>query len=68
MGARTVGDSRFMPLTEAVKTKVDIAVAVPTALAMFKAIPWPEIAGMLACIYWLVRITQRFFDSRKEEK
>lgn len=48
----------LIPLSDAVKTKADI-VAVPTGLlAAFSAVPWPEIAGALSCLYLGLRIIE----------
>jgi hypothetical protein len=55
-----VGDmeQRLIPLSDAAKTKVDVA-AIGTAMAsFFKAIPWPELAACAAFIYTALRILE----------
>lgn len=53
-----MGDRPLIPFPDAVKDKVDV-VAMPTALlGYFKAVPWPEIAAALACLYTLLRIIE----------
>lgn len=53
-----MGDPRLIPLSDAVKAKADV-VAVPSALLGYlKAIPWPELAAFLACIWTALRIAE----------
>ena len=52
----------LIPVSEAVKTKMDIAAGGTSVVAVFKMVPWPELAGALACLYWLVRIIERGLD------
>lgn len=51
-----MGDSRFGPVVEVAKSKLDYVATGATALAFFKAIPWAEIAAAMACVYWLIKI------------
>lgn len=53
-----MGDRPMIPLPDAVKTKVDVATAGSSLLGYFKAIPWPEIAAFLACVYTVLRIIE----------
>lgn len=46
----------LIPMSDAAKTKTDVVVGSGALLGYFKAIPWPEIAAALACIYTLLRI------------
>lgn len=49
-------------VSEAVKAKGDVAAVGTSALAYFKAIPWPELAAALAAVYTLLRIVEWFWD------
>lgn len=49
----------LIPVSEAVKTKMDVAVGGTSFVAIFKMVPWPELAGFLACLYWVVRLWER---------
>ena len=57
----------LIPVSEAVKTKMDIAAGGTSFVAVFKMVPWPELAGALACLYWAVRIFERWWDRRKKK-
>jgi len=52
-------------MTETTKTKIDVGVASGSVLGYFKAIPWPEIAAFLACIYTVIRIYQILKKKKK---
>lgn len=53
-----MGDPRLIPLSDTAKAKADV-VAIPSVfLGYFKAIPWPEIAAFLACIWTALRIAE----------
>jgi hypothetical protein len=55
----------LIPVSDAAKNKLD-ALAVGTgAVAYFKAIPWPEIAGALSCLYLTLRIIGWLWDRYK---
>lgn len=45
-------------VSETTKTKVDVGVTGGALLGYFKAIPWPEIAAALACVYTVLRIIE----------
>jgi hypothetical protein len=53
-----MGERELIPLSEAVKSKVDVATAGGSLLGYFKAIPWPELAAFLACVYTALRIIE----------
>lgn len=57
----------LIPVSEAVKTKMDVAAGGASFVAIFKIVPWPELAGALACLYWLVRIIERGWDRFKKK-
>lgn len=53
-----MGDPKLIPLSDDLKAKADV-VAVPSALlGYFQAIPWPELAAFLACIWTFLRIAE----------
>jgi hypothetical protein len=57
-------------LSDAVKNKVDVGAMPLVVLGYFKAVPWPEIAAALACIYTLLRIVETlwgWYVGRKSE-
>jgi hypothetical protein len=58
----------MIPVSDAVKTKVDVAVGGSSILGYFKAIPWPEIAAFLACVYTVLRIVEVVRDWKKKKK
>jgi hypothetical protein len=58
----------MIPVSDAVKTKVDVGVGSATFLGYFKAIPWPEIAAFLACVYTVLRIVEVVRDWKKKKK
>ena len=51
-------EHRLIPLSDAVKTKMDVGVMGTTFVGYLKAIPFPEIAAVLACIYTGLRIIE----------
>lgn len=53
-----MGERDFIPLSEAVKAKVDVATVGGSLIGYFKAIPWPELAAAAACLYTLLRIAE----------
>lgn len=53
-----MGDPRLIPLSDPIKHKADFAAIGTTALAYFKAIPWPELAAAMACLYTALRILE----------
>lgn len=62
------GVNVLIPVSDAAKTKaMDFGAFWLTGLAIFKAIPWPEIAGFLACVYWVVRIVGERRKKRETE-
>ena len=50
-----MGDKPMMA-SEAIKARLDVAIVPTSLLGYFKAIPWPELAACLACVYTLCRI------------
>lgn len=48
----------IVPVSDAVKTKVDVGVGSATFLGYFKAIPWPELAAAAALLYTVLRIIE----------
>jgi hypothetical protein len=52
----------LIPVSDAVKSKVDVGVGGSAVLGYFKAIPWPEIAAFLAVIYTALRIIELLWD------
>ena len=57
----------LIPVSEAIKTKTDVAVGSGAVLGYFKAIPWPEIAAFLACLYTVLRIVELLWDRWKKK-
>lgn len=58
---------QIIPISDAVKNKVDVATASGALLGYFKAIPWPEIAAALACLYTLLRIVEVVYGWAKKK-
>lgn len=52
----------LIPLSDASKTKVDVATATGSVLGFLKVIPWPELAAFLACVYTVLRIVELVWD------
>lgn len=48
----------LIPLSDASKTKGDIAAITTSALAFFKVIPWAELAAAAAFVYTVLRIIE----------
>ena len=48
----------LLPLSDAVKTKIDAGAAATAGLAWFQAIPWSDIAAFLTCVWILLRIAE----------
>lgn len=48
----------LIPVSNDVKTKVDVAAVSTAGLAFFKAIPWPELAACAAFVYTVLRIVE----------
>lgn len=56
-----MGERQLIPLSSDTKIVAD-AVAVPSAfLGYLKAIPWPEVAAFLACIWTALRIAEMLY-------
>ena len=55
----------LIPVSAAVKAKVDVVVVPTGLLAYFKMIPWPEIAAFLAVVYTGLRIGELLWDRFK---
>ena len=62
-----MGDPRLIPLSESVKAKVDVATVGGSLIGYFKAIPWPELAAALACLYTALRIVEMVWDRFKRK-
>lgn len=48
----------MIPLSDAVKTKTDVAAVGAGFAAYFQAIPWTEVAGFLSSVYIALRIAE----------
>lgn len=57
----------LIPISDAIKPKVDVAIGSGAILGYFKAIPWPEIAAFLACVYTLLRIVEAVWVWHKKK-
>ena len=53
-----MNDPHLIPLSDAAKTKFDVAAVGGAAASFFKLIPWPEIAAFLAAVYTGLRIIE----------
>jgi hypothetical protein len=49
---------QLIPISDAAKTKGDVAAIGGAAAAFFKLIPWPELAACAAFIYTVLRIAE----------
>lgn len=58
----------LIPLSGPAKNTSDVAVVSSATLGYFQAIPWPEIAAALACIYTALRIIELVWDRWKKRK
>lgn len=54
----------LIPLSDDAKNKVDAVTVTGALLGFLQAVPWPEIAAMLACIYTGLRIIEWLWDRR----
>jgi hypothetical protein len=52
----------LIPVSDAIKTKLDVGVGGSVFLGYFKMIPWPEIAAFLAVVYTALRIVELVWD------
>lgn len=50
------------PVSDSLKTKLDIAAIGTGAASFFHAIPWSEIAGFLSVIYLVLRIGEMLWS------
>lgn len=56
-----MGERPMIPLSDAIKTKTDVAAVSTAFAAWFKAIPWPELAACAALIYTSLRIAEMVY-------
>jgi hypothetical protein len=56
----------IIPVSDAVKTKVDVIAVGGGAASFFKLIPWPEISAFLVCVYTALRIIEWAWDRWKK--
>lgn len=63
-----MGDPKLIPLSDTIKSKVDVATAGSSLLGYFKAIPWPELAAFLACVYTALRIIEVVVEWRRKRQ
>lgn len=55
----------MLPLSEAVKTKLDYAGYVTAGASVFNLIPWANIAAFLTAVWFALRITAFLWDRWK---
>jgi hypothetical protein len=60
-------EHRLMPLSDAVKGKLDIAAYGGSGVAIFTSIPWASIAGFLSCLWLLIRIGEWAWSKRSKK-
>jgi hypothetical protein len=58
----------LIPVSNEVKTKLDLAAVGTAGFAFFKAIPWPELAACAAFFYTVLRIVEFLWAWFKQGK
>jgi uncharacterized membrane protein (DUF2068 family) len=62
-----MGERQLIPLPDDIKSKVDVVTVSGSLIGYFKAIPWPELAAALACLYTALRIVEMIGAWRKRK-
>jgi hypothetical protein len=60
-------EHRLIPLSDAVKAKADVGVGGTAIVGYLGAIPWPEIAAFLSCVYLALRILETIVSWGKKK-
>lgn len=52
----------LIPISDAIKAKLDVATITGAGLGFFDAIPWPSIAAFVAFLYTSLRIAELLYE------